>query len=143
MNRRGPKKGGPTKGGPKKGNTASPGSTTRSVRRAVDNLALSETGTSDSFEQVLSPSGARAGPSGTSDSFPSAGPRSSDSYSRAGQSGTSDSFERLSVSNSSFSSAGRLSALQDTETVTIYLKKVELTLNGAPIDMLEDRLTEG
>ena len=58
---------------------------------------------------------------------------------------TSESFVQIGASASNFvRPEQRESAVQgdEFEEHTVYLKKVELTLNGSPIDMIEDRQTE-
>ena len=125
---------------PSKRGKTSATSSTRTLRRAVNSLELNQSAPSDSFEQISEPepiaSTSRTRLGGTNDSLE----RLSDSRDSRFGAGryTNDSFERAS-----FYSADGLPVLKDTETVTVYLKKVELTLNGAPVDMLEDRQTEG
>ena len=128
---------------PSKRGKSSATSSTRTLRRAVNNLELSQSGASDSFEQISEPqpipSTSRAGLSGPNDSLEQLSVSRDSRDSRFGTGPyTSDSFERAS-----FYSADGVPTLKDTETVTIYLKKVELTINGAPVDMLEDRQTAG
>ena len=62
-------------------------------------------------------------------------------------SSTSESFVQIGASassNCSYATRAQTEAFggDEFEEHTVYLKKVELTLNGSPIDMIEDRQTE-
>ena len=57
---------------------------------------------------------------------------------------TSESFASVSSGNFGASLQPQTNTItgDEFEEHTVYLKKVELTLNGSPIDMIEDRQTE-